>query len=219
MKLQRACAVLALCAGAAVVNASPVELSFFRITNNTVANPEGQLKALVSSVNGSTVSIKFTNNVGIQSSVSEIYFDDRYAFPFASIEPTLFQNGTAFTGGGANPSNLPGAGNVMPTFQATTIFSADAVGNPSNGISAASDWLDMHFTLVGGKSFQDVIDALNTGNLRIGLHVSSIGPTENSDSFVNNPPVVIPLPPAAWAGISCMLGLATVRTIRRRKMA
>jgi len=212
MKTMCRIAVLSLCAGAATVNADPVELSFYRISSNAAQNIEAQLHCVVSEVSSSTVSFKFTNLVGVSSSVSEIYFDDG---PFLQVAPTLFQFGTNFTGGGASPSNLPGGNTLSPPFNATQIFSADAVGNPSNGISTATDWLDMHFTLVSGTNFGDVVDALTTGALRIGLHVRAIGPGEESDSFVNVP-TVVPLPPSAWAGLACMAGIGTVRVIRRR---
>jgi hypothetical protein len=213
MKKCHTLAALALCAGTAAANADTVELSFYRITSNSGVNIESQLHCVMSEVNPTTVSFKFTNAVGVNSSVTEVYFDDG---PFLQVAPTILQFGTNFTGGGANPPNLPGGETLSPPFNATQIFSADATGNPSNGISTASDWLDMHFTLVSGKTFQDVVDALISGEMRVGMHVRSIGPSQDSDGFVNNP-LLVPLPASAWAGIGCMAGIGGIRAIRRRR--
>jgi hypothetical protein len=158
---------------------------------------------------GGQVSFTFTNAVGIASSISEIYFQDGPLLGAA----TLNQVGTNFAAGGANPGNLPGGNNLTPAFNATELFSADAQGNPSNGIDAASDSLRMTFHLLNNKSFDDCVTAFQTGDLRIGLHVRAIGTGGASDSFVNNQITAVPLPMTSTLG---MAGLSMVMLRRRR---
>ena len=110
---------------------------------------------------------------------------------------------------GANPSNLPGGETVTPPFEATQIFSADAQGNPSKGVDSSIDIVGLAFELLAGKDIDDVIAALDSGELRIGLHVRAIGP--DSDSFVNGSQ--IPEPTTAALAVAATLCLA----VRRRR--
>ena len=69
--------------------------------------------------------------------------------------------------------------------------------------------LDVVFSLSG--TFADLISALNTGELRLGLHVRSIdfgvtgptGSTGSSESYVST----VPLPAAVWMLGSALIGL------------
>jgi len=214
---------VAICSGAvlglaSLASAASVDVFFSRVNpaNGGATNPASQFKCVVSDVVGQPgqATFRFTNNVGIASSISEIYYDSG---PLLSLV-SLTQSGCNFTGGGANPGNLPGGGNLTPAFNAVQSFSADAQGNPANGINAAGNYLEMKFNLISGNTFASVVSALESGSLRIGLHVRSIqlpGGGDVSDAFVNTPSVV-PLPPAALAGGASLLGLMVIRRLRRR---
>lgn len=89
-----------------------------------------------------------------------------------------------------------------------SVYSADATGNPSNGIDQASDALVMTFTLAQGQTYNSIISAINSGAMRIGIHVRAIGTGGQSDAFVN----IVPTPAAA-----SVLGLAGVVATRRRR--
>jgi hypothetical protein len=156
------------------------------------------------------VTFTFTNIVGIASSISEIYYDDRNPLQLLTIN-SLTQQGCTFTGGGANPGNLPGGNNVTPAFNANSSFSADAQGNPSLGIDTASDYLTMKFDLQAGATFATVVTALNSGTLRVGIHVRGIGTQASSDAFVNTAVDTVPVPMAGLTGGAMLLGLAGVR--------
>jgi hypothetical protein len=195
--------------------ATPVDVSFVRVEpHNASVNPASQFHCLMDVVTpgpGGQVEFTFTNAVGIASSISEIYFQDGPMLGAAA----LTQAGTAFTAGGAVPGNLPGGENLTPPFIATEVFSADAQGNPSLGIDTATDSLVMTFNLLNNKSYADCVAALQSGDLRVGLHVRSIGDGGQSDSFVNGgPPVSIPLPQAAPLALAGIAGLGLAR--RRR---
>jgi hypothetical protein len=195
-----------------VAQATPI--SFYKITTNGNADVSSQLSAILSSWS-SGVTFTFYNNVGIPSSITDIYFDDGTLLGIASI--TDSGAGVSFSSP-ATPGNLPGANNVSPPFVTTANFSADS--NPPiapNGVNSASEWVAINFNLINGKTLADTIAALNDGSLRIGLHVQSIGTTGGSDSYVNTPP--IPEPGTLILLGSGLVGIAGYGVIRRKKKA
>jgi hypothetical protein len=52
---------------------------------------------------------------------------------------------------------------------------------------------------------------LDSGALRLGLHVQSIGTKGGSESFVNSPPNAVPLPAAGWLFGTALVGLMGLR--------
>ena len=111
--------------------------------------------------------------------------------------------GVDFTGGSATPSNLPGANNVVPSFVATHILSADADNpSPKNGIGAG-EWLGIVFNIMNNGTVNNVYSGLFSGDLRVGLHVKDFD-SGMSASFVNAAPV--PLPAAAWFFLTALTG-------------
>ncbi|HEY3242744.1 MAG TPA: hypothetical protein VGM03_05265 [Phycisphaerae bacterium] len=192
-----------------VTQAPAVQYTFFNITNNGNTNVGGQLLVDVTA-NGSQVDFKFTNNVGVASSITDIYFDDGTLLGIASISGS--GPGVAFMQP-ATPAELPGANGADPDFVTTDMFSADSDSPPApNGVNSSSEWVTITFDLQGGQVFGDTIDALASGELRIGLHVQAIGTTGGSDSYVNDP-TPVPVPAAAGLGA---LGLLVVGWARKR---
>ena len=194
--------------------------SFNRITNNNVEDVASQLTIEVVDIGNDQVRFDIRNDVdlGTASNVAEVYFDDNASVLMSPVVQVI-NNGTNFTGGGANPGNLPGGKAINPRFLADTGLSADTdSGNPDNGINTSTDVLGMVFDIVGGKNFGDVIAALNSQSLRAGLHVRSIGVASGSDSFVSGDPIPPGNPVPEPTSIALMgLGLAAVGMRYRRK--
>ncbi len=224
----------ALVGSAAGVAAAGPVFSFSRATSNASQNVASQFTMEVDSFTAPNgwagnplVSFRFTNTGSVASSISEIYFEDGTLFkPYTQ---SILQTTSNFVQGGPNPANPPG---VSP-FSATKDFSADAVGNPSNGLNPGQ-YATFVFELENGKVFADTIQALLDGfdgrdyvdpnntalgfsSLRVALHARAIGDASQSDSFVAT--TLVPLPPAAWAGLSTLAGVGLVGLIRRRKNA
>jgi len=201
-------------AGAEVIS------NWLNITNNGNSNVGSQLSVEVTAVGTDKVLFKFMNNVGIASSITDIYFDDGTMPVLATPMGLVGSTGVSFSQN-ATPPNLPGANGAVPPFNTTIGLSADS--NPpvsANGINAASEWLELTLNLVSGKSFADVIADLNSGDLRIGMHIQSIGTTRGSDSYVNGrpsfgPPIPAPAAIAVFGVALAGLGLA----LRRRQDA
>jgi len=215
-RLAVAAATIGMCFASASSHADSVSLSFTKVTNNASEDLSSQLLAIASSVAGQPdkVDIELSNDVGIASSVAQVYFDSRGASPLASGS-ILSQTGTSFSWGSTAPPNLPGGATLNPPFNAT--FSAGVnPGPPNNGINAASDSLVFRFMLDGGADFNDVMAAFSSGDLRIGLHIRSIGQTgDPSDSYVTQMNGnIIPLPSPALLGGA---GLAGIISLRRRR--
>ena len=187
-------------------SASATQFTFTNITNNGNTDISGQLTVDVTAGTvAGTVDFLFKNNVGIASSVAEIYFDDGTLLGISSVTNGT---GTNFTGGSANPGDLPGGNTLATPFVTTAGFLAESSGANANGINAATESVTITFTLINGKTFADTIAALEGGvDLRIGLHVRSIGTTGGSDSYVNNPGGGDPSVPDGGTTVS-LLGLA-----------
>jgi hypothetical protein len=196
--------LLAPCAHAGVV---------YRFTNLTHNNPApvdiaSQLGMTVSDL-GSSVRFTFRNDAVVASSVARIYFDqyDQSVSPllnFAGPAPTL----TALSGASATLFTRDANLGVLPGGAALdfeTDYSVSARNpRPAWGLNEFADALSVDVRLSAAATFGDVVAALNSQSLRIGMHVISIGQAGKSDSFVNTPtapPPVIPAPAAALLGV------------------
>lgn len=207
-------AAVMLAVVASPADAGPI-YSFYCITNNSpngagdCAIGEAQLRVEVIDRGDSLVGFKFTNAVGAASSITDAYFDDGTLLGIASIIDS--GAGVAF-GQGASPGNLPGGNDVSPAFVTTAGFSADSAAPVSeNGVSSPTEWVEIRFNLQSSGIYDDVIDELATGELRIGLHVQSFA-SGSSQSFINNPT------PVPEPGTLLLLGAGlTGLALRRRR--
>jgi hypothetical protein len=222
MKISNLLAAAALTAGLALSGAaSAVSVGFSNITNN-VGNPDLSSQLLMDVSAGTSVAgesgvlFKFTNNVGIASSITQIYFDFGVAptFVLGSMSISSSENDVKFSMTDPNGSswpNVPGGSSITPNFTADVGLGADADSPPSkNGINDAADSLTL-FALLNPGSFQNLLDALNAGTFRVAMHVQAIGSNDGSDSYVNT----VPLPAAAWLFGSALLGFVSF-SVRRK---
>lgn len=196
--------------------ADAVDVGFSRITSNANENVEGQFNLRIETVVGDTsvVDFTFTNNVGIASSISEIYIDNGSPTGEVLDSGSIFaQSGTNFVWNSATPPDLPGGNSLGDPFDVTPGLLGDAQGNPSNGIDAFGEFLTVRISFQAGKAFADILDGLLDGSLRVGLHVRAIGSEEESDSFVNDPPLIVPMPTTAALASLGLLGMG----VRRRR--
>ncbi|MHC4623780.1 MAG: PEP-CTERM sorting domain-containing protein [Planctomycetota bacterium] len=134
------------------------------------------------------VDFTFYNESSIDSSLARIYFDDGSLLGIANVTSGP---GTSFSQP-ANPSDLPNGGLLEPPFVTTEEFSID--GDPPlshQGVNPVEpgnplEWVRINFNLVSGGTLSSVIDELNNGTLRIGVHIIGL-PDGSSESAVTLP--------------------------------
>lgn len=227
MQVYKALGVVGSIVFAGTSLAASVDVGFFNITNNGNGDIASQLKLTVSDVAGDPASIDFLfkNVVGTASSIKEIYFDAGTVGTMFTSGSIQGQVGANFQWGSANPGELPGASTMIPPFHTTLALLTDSGnGGPSTGLDLASDSLTVRLKLAAGKTYSDVTAGLlsvapgQTGSIRVGMHIISIGTVGGSDSYVSGgggAPLAVPLPSAAWLGVTSMGGLFAFQKRRR----
>ena len=201
-------AAIALAAFAAPASAGPI-YTFSCITDSVpgdCAIGEAQLSMEVIDEGGGLVGFKFFNAVGEASSIADVYFDDGGTLLGVS-SITDSGVGVAFSAP-ATPPDLPGGG---LSFTATSSFDSDPPV-VANGVSSSTEWLEITFSLQSGGTYQDVIDVLGSGALRVGLHVQGFQ-SGGSESFISNPNPV----PEPGTLLLLGAGLTGMVSARRRR--
>jgi hypothetical protein len=211
--------VLLVIASLMAINSQPAQanltLSMDKITNNGInTDIGGYLFVDVTDPGGGQVLFTFRNTSPVASSIAAVYFDDGSLLGIASIDNS--DPGVAFTQL-ANPANLPGGNNASPPFVTTAGFSADSDPPVQPMGVNPGETLGILFNLQGSQMYADVLDELNTGVLRIGIHVQGFG-DGSSESFVNGPPDY-PKVPAPGALLLGSFGVGLVGWWRRRRTA
>jgi len=193
--------------------ASPAQATlfgFYNITSSEVSIGEAQLFVDVVDFGSGQISFTFKNIGPEASAIARVYFDDSLQLFTSLLTIDSSAPGVSFSAN-AKPPNLP-AGNTVGFQQ---VFSAGADPAPSkNGINP-DEYLLMVFALGDGLTFDNVISALTTGDLRIGLHAIAFA-NDGGGSFINNK-TPVPIPASLLLLASGLFSLDVYRRKVRRK--
>jgi hypothetical protein len=210
-------------------SASAVSVQFAAIADGGAAQGAGQVNLNVTDLGTGAAQFSWTVSAGAQTgmNIAEIYFDDAPAglgsgngILTTPITITT-ETGVNFTAGSANPAELPGGNTLSPAFVTTSGLLADiaqGAGGSANGLTIG-DVLVFKISYAAGKSFANLLTALNDGSLRVGFHARSLTADAGitSEGFYSVGTTAVPIPATGFLLLGGLGGLAALR--RRRKKA
>lgn len=230
------CSLLAMVAAASAFwpsnSRAAVDVTFAgaeRVTLNSPINVGSQLRMVASSddLSSSLLVLSFYNSAVIDSSLTDIYIDAPPAGPDSGDgvinpypNPYMLLTGVIDSGDDvafaqfAKPINLPGANMADPDFVVSSGLSADSDSPVApNGIDKADEWVRLTFTLQGNLTFADAIQALNGGEMRVGVKMQAL-PNGESDTYI-----IVPEPTTLVAAALLLLPFAgsSLRFLRQNR--
>src|SRR4051794_30671007 len=159
-----------------IVIACLSSLPAFGSTLTCLTNLSGQCATLAAdiSVTGNGANLTIANIGPLTSGIDAIYFDTTGAPGITGIVIGS-SVGTVSFSSGANPANLPNGGVALPPFVSSFAIQADGGTGPRIGIGES-----LTVSATGGN----LGTLFESGAVRIGLHVQSVGTSAVSESLV-----------------------------------
>lgn len=194
-------------------------VNFSAYTNNS-----GDVARIVTtaafSETASTFTITLSNN-STAGVITEFYFETGDAIQGLGSATIQNGSGTSFSPGARPKDPKGGIHNTVGGAWSGNFFSMGANSpSPHNGVGIGES-ISIVFNRTAGFSLTDLIDAINAQEIRFAQHYQEWGEGGDdsewlvSTGFSNNL-IVVPLPPAAWAGLGTLAMISGVRAARRR---
>lgn len=199
--------MLCLCVLPTVKAGLIYEFDVFTDNGNYADDPALNMYFEISEQGDGSVLFEIHNDSTIaSSSIANVYFDGNDYLDGLSIingVDVLFVDKSS-------PSNM--GGGLKPKFDTSHAIGADSPA-PFNGVNA-SQILGVSFELKKNTTYTDVVSAISSGDLRVGLHATAL-PDGSSEWAVNSMEVVPE--PATLALLG--LGAIALRCGRKKKTA
>ena len=209
-KIQSVSLTLCLIFISSLASASSVyTYSFEQDSNNGNIDISDQLSMAVHD-DGKQAIFTFYNDVGTNSSIAQVYFDDSTIPLFSEIGFYEQSAGVLFDQNGSN-GNFGG-----PSFDTT--FTSKKEKNMTNGVDHRNEWVRFFGLYNHGYTFDDLISSIEDKNFNTGLHVISIDQAliiddpDKSEKFLLSSRIPnVPLPAAIWFFAPALLGFLGFR--------
>lgn len=199
-------AVAATTAGAAL--AGTVNLSAY--TNNSTISSQISTSITITST-ASTVTFTL-NNATDTGRIDSFYIESGSALSGVNAASAVINNGAGVLMGiGATP-NTP-SGGIEPSWSGS--FFRMSAQNPQKAVNGVDfgETVSVSFTHNGNFSVAALLDAIAANEVRFAMHYQGFGPGIDSEWL--STVAIVPLPPAAWAGLATLGACIAVRRLRR----
>lgn len=188
------------------VSSAHADIYYFEVfTDNSNEVLDGMYVDVTNGVG--IVDFTFYNNNTVESSIARIYFDDGTLF---GVDEVINNQGFTLFTTAAVPGDLPGSGPLDPPFVADREFNVGASNPvPWKGVNEGdvdNEWVTIRFELDEEGTLEDVLAELDSGALRIGLHIIAL-PNGFSESAI-----LVPEPATVL-----LLGIGGLLLMRRRR--
>lgn len=210
--------------------------SFEKITSNNNVDLTGQLSLDVVAIGNTGIEFTFYNNVGLDSSLTDIYFDLAGSAIFSGVSIIRDSDGfgdATYTAAnslqdmtdvyfkdGAKTAVLPGANGNPINF--TSDYDAGAK-NVKKGLDQGGEWVTFLATLGGNFTYDNYLAGLADGSYRIGVKLQSIASAcaNNFNDCSNDSSTylvsAVPVPAAAWLFGTALFGFFA--STKRKKIS
>lgn len=150
-------------------------------------SPDLNLYIDVNEGQADTIDFTFYNKSLIDCVIARIYFEDDSPLDVVSITNG---SGTDFNQP-ATPANLPAGRSLDNPFEADEKLIFDSLQpSPFNGINP-DEWLRISFDLTDNLLYADMIDMLDSGDIRIGTHIIALSDGSSESSISVPEPVCL----------------------------
>ena len=199
----------AMVAAACVACASAHTFNFSAYTNNS-GDTSGIDTSATVSADSSSFSVLIENNSAL-GFIGSFYIENGSALAGVDAGSVAIGNGAGVKFKLANGRwNGPGG----TDWASDSFLEITKHGGAANGINSGESLL-LTFSHDGSFDLNAFVNAVNDEEIRFAIHYQAWVGGE-SEKLLNTTVVVIPLPPAAWAGLGTLCLIAGVRTARRR---
>lgn len=206
----------AIVAAACAAHASASTVNFSAYSNNS-GNTAGIDVSASLSATANTFTVTLSNQ-SIQGTMTSFYLESGAGV--AGLGAATIQNGPGVSfAPGANPSVPKGdIQNLAGGSWSGNFFSMGRTGGVQDGMDPG-ETVTVVFAHDGTFSLNSLLSAIANDEIRLAMHYQRWGTNGNASEWLigglNDPLVVIPLPPAAWAGLGTLGLIAGVRAARR----